>query len=443
MDDDIAQRLQEAELLLGVAQRLSRTLDPGELLQDIVKEAAAVIPQARKSVIHLLDKDGQMLVPKALSSYQGVVAASAYMRVGYGVAGLAVQERRVVYVPDTLVWPQFVRTGSLVRSLLVVPLMVEDRSIGCISLDSENVGAFMPRHARVLIALGQQAAISIQNAQVTASLRQRTTELEDAKASLELRVAERTQAVTSLNLDLETAFAETVRLLTDVLELHEADLSGHSRRVGAGAVAVADRLRLPPEERSDVETAATLHDIGKLGIPEEVLQRSGRVMAPDELATYRHYPVLGEMVLQGVKRLKRVSQLIRHHRENYNGTGFPDGLTGPQIPLGARIIAVADVYDETKDRDALEVGRGNRFDPAVVTAFLQYVDQQARQMSAQRESRVKVAELQEKMILTRDLYTRRGLLLAPTGKVLDAVTLAKITNFHRADALVEPIHVRG
>jgi response regulator RpfG family c-di-GMP phosphodiesterase len=220
-------------------------------------------------------------------------------------------------------------------------------------------------------------------------------------------------------------------------------MAGHARRVSEGAAALAERLNLDPEERRDTEIAAALHDIGKIGIPGAVLLREGRTMTNEDMAIYKQYPVLGEMTVQSVRRLRGAATLVRGHRERFNGTGFPDTLAGESIPLGARIIAVVDCFDETKDRAILEAGRGNRFDPKIVDLYGEHLEQQARLARPQVERRIRVSELQEQMVLTRDLYTRRGLLLAPKGKVLDGATIAKITSFHKVDSLVEPINVKG
>ena len=289
-----------------------------------------------------------------------------------------------------------------------------------------------------------------ENRTLTERLRQRNIELQALNANLERQVQERTAdlqrrsvILAELYRELESSYMDTVRILTDLLELHEPEMAGHARRVSEGAAAVAERLNLDLEERRDIEIAAALHDIGKIGIPKAVLLREGRSMTAEDMATYKQYPVLGEMTVQGVRRLRRVATLIRGHRERFSGAGFPDAVAGEAIPIGARIIAVVDGFDETKERGILEAGRGNRFDPKIVDLFAEYLDQQARLARPQAERRIRVSELQEQMVLTRDLYTRRGLLLAPKGKVLDSATIAKISSFHKADALVEPINVRG
>jgi response regulator RpfG family c-di-GMP phosphodiesterase len=289
-----------------------------------------------------------------------------------------------------------------------------------------------------------------ENRSLTERLRQRNSQLQALNANLERQVQERTEDVqrrsvilAELYRELEATYMDTVRILTDLLELHEPEMAGHARRVSEGAAALAERLNLDPEERRDTEIAAALHDIGKIGIPGAVLLREGRTMTNEDMAIYKQYPVLGEMTVQSVRRLRGVATLVRGHRERFNGTGFPDTLAGESIPLGARIIAVVDCFDETKDRAILEAGRGNRFDPKIVDLYGEHLEQQARLARPQVERRIRVSELQEQMVLTRDLYTRRGLLLAPKGKVLDGATIAKITSFHKVDSLVEPINVKG
>jgi len=270
--------------------------------------------------------------------------------------------------------------------------------------------------------------------------------LEVAHTRLQAQVQEiqrKNAELIDLYRELETSFVEVIKLLTNLLELRGPEAAGHAHRVAEAARAVAERLGVSETEQRDIEIAATLHDLGKIGLPETLLTKPSVMMTRDELTMFRQYPILGQVTLQSFRRLQPAAILVRHHRERFNGTGFPDHLAGEAIPLGARIIAVTDEYDETRDLTLITHGRGSRYDPRVVERFLEYVRAQAAPARPQGERRIAPVELREEMVLARDLYTRRGLLLATRGKVLDAAIIEKIRNFDRVDSLATPIYIRG
>jgi two-component system, cell cycle response regulator len=147
------------------------------------------------------------------------------------------------------------------------------------------------------------------------------------------------------------------------------------------AQSLGERLRLPAEELAQLRQAAELHDVGKLAIPEDVLHKPGP-LDPEEWVFVRRHPLIGERIIGAAPALASAAKLVRSTHERHDGTGYPDGLAGDQIPLGARIIAVCDAFTAmTSPRPyapqltvpqalvELRDGAGSQFDPAVVTAF--------------------------------------------------------------------------
>ena len=149
---------------------------------------------------------------------------------------------------------------------------------------------------------------------------------------------------------LQRAIYQSLLGLANALEAKDAYTRGHSERVGAASRSVAVALGLPPHEAGIVGQAGLLHDIGKIGVPEAVLRKRGE-LDDTEWALMRKHPLIGAQIVAPFEFFAAGALTIRHHHERLDGSGYPDGLTGEAIPVGARIVAVADVYDAlTSDR---------------------------------------------------------------------------------------------
>ncbi|MCS7234485.1 MAG: GAF domain-containing protein [Armatimonadota bacterium] len=183
--------------------------------------------------------------------------------------------------------------------------------------------------------------------------------------------------------ELEQAYIDAVLSLARAVDARDAYTADHSERMARWAETVARRMGCSPSEVREVRWAALLHDIGKLGVPDAVLRKPGP-LAPEEWEVVRRHPVLGEEILKPVRRLAGVAKLVRHHQERWDGNGYPDGLRGEQIPLGARILAVVDAYTAMTDHRPYRPARsheeavaelrrcaGAQFDPEVVRAFVE------------------------------------------------------------------------
>jgi ribonuclease P protein subunit RPR2 len=149
---------------------------------------------------------------------------------------------------------------------------------------------------------------------------------------------------------LQRSICQSLLGLANALEAKDPYTRGHSERVGAWGGRIATALGLPPAEVDVVTQAGLLHDIGKIGVPEAVLRKRGP-LAADDWALMRNHPVVGAQIVAPFEFFADGAQIIRHHHERCDGSGYPDGLLGEAIPLGARIVAVADVFDAlTSDR---------------------------------------------------------------------------------------------
>ena len=183
----------------------------------------------------------------------------------------------------------------------------------------------------------------------------------------------------------EKAYIETVAALAAAVEARDKYTRGHSRRVTEFSVEIARRMGKPDWFVKDLESAALLHDIGKIGIPDTILHNTGP-LPPDGMAFIFGHPIGGENILKPVGSLARLCPIVRHHHERFDGSGYPDRLKGEDIPISARIISVADSFDAmisvraykpTRDQEdavkELVRCRGSQFDPTCVDAFIDYL----------------------------------------------------------------------
>ncbi|MDI6706117.1 MAG: HD-GYP domain-containing protein, partial [Bacillota bacterium] len=189
-----------------------------------------------------------------------------------------------------------------------------------------------------------------------------------------------------LYMDLKRSYLETVEALSRALEAKDPVTSGHAERVGEYAVAIAEELKLSESRIDKIRYAALLHDIGKIGIADGVLNKEG-MLSTEEFAQIREHPVIGSEILKDIDFLREASKIIRHHHERYDGRGYPDGLKGDEVPIEAYILAVADAFDAmTNDRPyrkALPVDKarsiiaeeaGRQFHPKVADALIKTLD---------------------------------------------------------------------
>lgn len=201
--------------------------------------------------------------------------------------------------------------------------------------------------------------------------------------ALEKKVAERTAEIAAKNLQLEENLLDVVRLLTSAQELRNSSMAGRAQRVAEAARWLTRTLQLSEEDQRNVELAASLHDIGKLGMPDRVFHRDTFSLSREDQDLIKQAPLLGAGLLATIPSLTGVALIVRHQGEWYNGRGYPDGLAGEAIPLGARILAVVDSYSAIMDRRVYKDARshteaaaelrkhaGTQFDPEVVAVFL-------------------------------------------------------------------------
>ena len=239
---------------------------------------------------------------------------------------------------------------------------------------------------------------------VNRTLQQRRLILENRQyqKNLEALVAERTQEVLAKSKEVERLYDElkvaferihatydtTLEALMEALDMRDTETQGHSRRVSEFTVAVAKHMGIQEPDLTQMRWGALLHDVGKIGVPDAILRKPGK-LTPEEWVEMRKHPELGRRILSSIRFLEGAVPIVYCHQERFDGTGYPRGLAGEQIPLGARIFSVVDTLDamtmnrpyrralpyDVARKEVIEFS-GTQFDPKVVECFLQVPEEE-------------------------------------------------------------------
>jgi putative nucleotidyltransferase with HDIG domain len=206
------------------------------------------------------------------------------------------------------------------------------------------------------------------------------------RQNLEEIISSRTSRLRATMLDLERSYDVTLEAMGDALDLRDAETEGHSRRVTAYTIALARAIGLNPEQLRTIARGAFLHDIGKISTPDRILLKPGK-LDPDEIEIMRQHCARGYQMVRKIPFLRDAAEIVYTHQENFDGTGYPRGLRGDYVPLGARIFAIADTLDAITSDRPYRKGRsfaqareeivrcsGTQFDPAIIAVFLSMPD---------------------------------------------------------------------
>jgi putative nucleotidyltransferase with HDIG domain len=303
------------------------------------------------------------------SGFRSDTLKHTHLPLGQGYAGRAGLEKRLVTVSgigsrqtDLLRSPDFKAEGF--ETYFAVALITKGNLVGVLEVFFRRPFIGDPAWLDFLNTLAGQAAVGIDNIQLFDEL-QRS------------------------NANLSMAYEATIEGWSRALDLRDRETEGHTQRVAEMAIALARAAGVPEAQLQDVRRGALLHDIGKMGVPDSILLKPGP-LTEDEWAIMRQHPALAQSMLAPIRYLHGALDIPWCHHEKWDGTGYPRGLKGDQIPLAARVFALADVFDAlTSDRPyraawteqrALEYIRenaGSYFDPALTKLFLE--------LSAQRE----------------------------------------------------------
>ncbi len=336
--------------ILSEVSKSIGSLDDRDRILELLPEKISTIWQAQYCMIFLNECD-QNLFNLYYSYGMDEYIKEIRFSKGEGIPGWVGLEGKPVRLNNPYHDPRFKNKYDInVLSMLVVPLKVANKVIGVIELINKLEGEFTEEDEYLLSNLASQLAVTLENAGKFEKNR--------------------------------NVYFDTIRALVNAIEARDPYTKGHSIQTTKYAVDIARRLCLSQQEIEDIQHAASLHDIGKIGIKETILKKPHKLNI-DEYAEVKNHPFTGAQIIKPIKTLERIVPLVYHHHERFDGAGYMDGLRGDDIPLGSRIIAVADAFEAmTSDRpyrkglgrevsiSQLQSGSGVQFDTRIVKAFL-------------------------------------------------------------------------
>jgi HD-GYP domain-containing protein (c-di-GMP phosphodiesterase class II) len=343
-------------LLSRLSQILNSTLDYKEIRRRAM-EAATRLMKAEVGSLLLLDEGKRQLYFEVVLGEREKEIKAIFLNSGEGIAGWVAQHGKPLIVNSPEKDPRFFKavdekTEFKTRNIVCVPVKVREKTIGVLeAINKQKKGRFNKEDLSLLTSLADQVAIALDNSR--------------------------------LYRELEETFFQTADSLADTIEKRDPYTGGHTQRVTLYSQAIGKYLQLEPLERKWLKIISVLHDIGKIGIEDHILKKPDR-LSPEEFDMIKRHSDIGAKIIEHIWQLREIVPGVKYHHEHVNGQGYPDGLKGEEIPVLAKIVAVADTYDAmTTDRpyrkainkeaavEELKRCSGTQFDKEVVGAFMQ------------------------------------------------------------------------
>ena len=331
----------------------------------------------------------------------------------------------------------------------------------------------------------QEVELRRENERLTLLTKHQNKQLYELGVSLEKKVRERTQKLIENNAELETlnrkledSFSSTVRLILSLVEATNKPMGSYMRHVGRLSKRVALQLGMDEKEVRVIETAGQLHDIGMFGLPEKFMYLFESELSGEELQRYRQHPGFAAISLETVEKFSNMCEIVLHHHERFNGKGFPDGLKGEDIPLGARILAPVSDYcrimnywpkseqvirKKMKDHYGIPfdiAGIGNvdellqiaaekilsdgiheKYDERIIDVLIRILRKPSRLVSEEKRGLVPLENLKPGMVIPQDLFMNDGRMLLAQSTVLDNATIRSIQKIGQMKMISDAIAV--
>ena len=343
-------------LLCKVGKNVMADTELPKLLDRVMLMALQAIKASAASILLIDEQTGELFFEAARGSVRNPLLRMR-LKVKSGIAYRVTQNGKSIIANDVSQDPRFnlavdQMTGFVTKSILCTPLMAGGEIVGAIEIINKWDGSeFDEQDLELLTSLASTSALAINNERLHRAV---------------------------LN-----SYINTIKALSEAIDARDPYTHGHSRRVTEYALMAGISLGLPAGELKTIEYGGILHDIGKIGIDDAILRSTAKVLALEERNIIRSHPAIGAKIIADIDFLKDARALVLHHHERYDGFGYPDGIKGEYIPLGARILAVADSFDAmTTDRPyrpamsmeyalgELQKNRNTQFCPLAVDAFM-------------------------------------------------------------------------
>ncbi len=348
--------------LVKIGRSITAQTDIDVLLKVIAEETKIAI-QADRCTVFMYDKEKNEIWSKVAL---GMDSQEIRFPANKGLAGYVVQSGESINIADAYSDSRFnkdvdLKTGYKTKTILCMPIKNNNQEIiGAFQVLNKKGGTFTKSDEDLLVAIGGSASIAIENAQL----------FEQQK---------------ELYKEQKILFESFIDTLATSIDARDKITAGHSSRVKLYSMLIADELELPQNEKELIEKAATLHDIGKIGIRDSVLQKEGKLTDEEYKHIQEHAKITHDILdkIHTSKNFKKITDIACSHHEKYDGTGYYRHLKGEEIPYGGRILAVADVFDAITSkrhyRDRMPIGNvinillkdsGTHFDKNIVDTFL-------------------------------------------------------------------------
>ena len=343
------------EPVYGVSNKIRSSPRMTQMLEQVIKTTQKTLNIAAASILLFGDNEEELYFEVA-SGPVGKVLRRVKLSTRYGIAGQVARTGKPLIVNDVARSEKFHKmiddtTGFQTKSLVCAPLMVQQKILGVIeALNKLDGSEFGEQDLEAVVAVATTTAMAIENT------RQYQVILD--------------------------AFRNTISALAAAIDAKDPHAGGHSQRVMEYTIMAGAHFNLSPEETDTLHSAAVLHDIGKIEVDPCILSKPGPLTEAEWEIIHQH-PTAGASLLGEITFLEKASELVRYHHERYDGKGYPEGLKGEAIPLGSRLIAIADAFDTMTTGRAycpavtidealkeLQDNAGSQFCPLAVTAFI-------------------------------------------------------------------------
>lgn len=350
---ELSRKIETIQVMNEIDRSILSTLNSQEIMEAVVMMTTRVLPADRAIIVQLDAQKSAFIFAAGFG--QTIIEKDEVVPLAHTNMTDVLKTGRSQYVANLReagnILPlenKLLESGCM--SVLRLPLIVKDEVRGVLSIGASRPSAFTQEDLSITEKISSQISVALENSRLLQ--------------------------------DVDDLFLSTVRTLSNAIDAKSPWTKGHSERVTGYAIDLAKELGFSPEQTRTLEIAGLLHDIGKLGTYEDILEKNG-ALTPEEFALIKKHPVQGVEILAPIKQLADVVSIVRCHHEYFDGSGYPDGLKGEQIPLMGRVLAVADTVDAMGADRPYRKGRpievivaelkrcsGTQFDPSVVDAFL-------------------------------------------------------------------------